>query len=144
MPTATISFDLDETPERVFDSIADVRNEAEWSTDLKRADLVTEGPLGDGSVFETEYRGFGRMRIELQEYRRPEHLVFVGDGPRMHMRFVMDVAPRDGGARVAFFIEMQPKGALKLLTPVLALGMPRELAKRPGQLRDALGAGKPA
>jgi uncharacterized protein YndB with AHSA1/START domain len=141
MPTASISFHLDQPPERVFDYIADIRNEREWSKDMKRAELATDGPLGDGSVFETDYRGFGAMRIELQEYRRPEHLVFAGDGPRMRMRFVMDVAPQDGGSRVTFGIDMQPRGPMKVMTPLLKLGMPRELAKRPQQFRDALAGG---
>lgn len=141
MATAEISFDLDHPPEDVFDYIADVRNELRWQKDMKRAEKVTEGPVGDGTVFETDYRLFGPMRLTLEEVRRPQHLVFVGEGPRMWMRFVLDVASREGGCRVSFQIEMRPRRALKLLAPLLRLGLPRELAKRPGQLRAALAAG---
>src|SRR4051794_14890744 len=108
MPTTSITFDLDQPPETVFHYIADIRNESEWSKDMKSAVLVGDGPLGDGSVFETEYRMFGKMRIVLSEYRRPEHLVFDGDGPKMAMHFVMDIAPTEtGSSRVTFFIDMR-------------------------------------
>jgi uncharacterized protein YndB with AHSA1/START domain len=136
-----ITFDLDHPPEAVFDYIADVRNELKWQHDLKRAEKVTAGPVGDGTVFDTEYRLFGAIRLELREFRRPEHLVFAGVGPRMRMDFVMDVEPREGGSRVTFGVDMRPQGFLKLLSPLLSVGLPREMAKRPNQFRAALAAG---
>src|SRR6476659_1987748 len=139
MPTATITFDLDQSPETVFDYIADIRNESEWSKDLKSAVMLGDGPIEDGTVFETDYRMFGKMRIVTSEYRRPEHLVFDGDGPKMAMHFVMDVAATDsGGSRVTFFIYLRRRGALRPMTPLLKLGMPREMPKRPDQFRAAL------
>src|SRR5581483_5133103 len=103
MARAEITFDLDHPPEEVFDCIADVRNELRWQKDIKRAEKVTEGPLGEGTVFEADYRLFGPMRLELKDVRRPEHLVFDGVGPRMRMTFVMDVASVGaGGSRVSF------------------------------------------
>ncbi len=140
MPATTITFDLDDPPERVFDFIADVRNELEWQKDMRRAEKTSDGPVGEGTTFDTEYRAFGRMSLTLSEYRRPEHLVFLGDGPRMWMRFVMDVAARGGGSQVTFAIDMRPQGAFKLFTPLLSLGLPKEMAKRPQQFREALEA----
>jgi uncharacterized protein YndB with AHSA1/START domain len=138
MATAQITFELDHSPEDVFDYIADVRNELRWQKDMKRAEKVTEGPVGEGTVFETDYRLFGPMRLALEDVRRPEHLVFVGDGPRMRMNFVMDVAAHASGSRVTFHIDMRPQGPLKLLGPLLRLGLPREMAKRPAQFRAAM------
>ena len=138
MATAQITFDLDYPPETVFDYIADVRNEQQWQKDMKSAEKVTVGPVGEGTVFETDYRLFGTMRLELRDVRRPEHLVFRGDGPRMWMSFCMDVAPVDGASRVTFQLDMRPKGLLKLFAPLLKAGLPREMAKRPEQFRAAL------
>jgi uncharacterized protein YndB with AHSA1/START domain len=141
VPATTITFELDEAPDRVFDYIADVRNELRWQKDMLRAEKTSDGPLGDATTFDTEYRGFGRMTLTLSEYRRPEHLVFLGEGPRMWMRFVMDVAARaGGGSQVTFAIDMRPQGAFRLFTPLLSLGLPREMAKRPEQFRSALAA----
>jgi uncharacterized protein YndB with AHSA1/START domain len=138
MARAQISFDLDHPPDRVFDYIADVRNELEWQHDMRRADKITEGPVGEGTVFDTDYRLFGSMRLQLTEVRRPEHLVFLGDGPRMWMHFMMDIAPRDAGSTVTFRIDMRPRGVLRPVAPLLVLGLPREMAKRPEQFRAAL------
>jgi uncharacterized protein YndB with AHSA1/START domain len=143
MARTRITFDLDHPPEQVFDYIADVRNELEWQHDLRRAEKVTDGPIGEGTVFETDYRLFGKMRLDLEDVQRPQHLVFLGDGPRMWMRFVLDVAARDAGSRVTFDVDMRPKGAFKLVAvPMLAAGLRREMAKRPGQFRDALAAAR--
>ncbi len=140
MATHRITFELDHPPERVFDFIADVRNELRWQKDLRRAELVGGGAVGEGTVFDTEYRAFGPMRLQLQDYRRPQHLVFLGDGPRMWMRFVMDVAPAERGSRVTFDLDMRPRGLLRPLSPLLVLGLPKEMAKRPEQFRAALAA----
>jgi len=144
VPETTITFDLEDPPERVFDYIADVRNELKWQKDMRRAVKTSDGALGDGTTFDTEYRAFGAMTLTLSEYRRPHHLVFLGEGPRMWMRFVMDIAARDGGgSRVTFAIDMRPQGAFKVFTPLLSLGLPKEMAKRPQQFREALAADSP-
>ena len=139
MPSHRTSFHLAAPPERVFDYIADVRNETEWSKDVESVTLVGDGPVGEGTVFDATYRGFGRLQLELREYRRPEHLVFVGDGSRVRMHFTLDLQPEEGGSLVTMAADIQPHGAFRALTPVLKLGMPREMAKRPGQLAAALG-----
>jgi carbon monoxide dehydrogenase subunit G len=138
LATHTITFQLGEAPERVFDYIADIRNEADWSPDIRSVTKRGDGPVGDGTIFDTNYRLFGPMEIELREYRRPEHLVFDGEGPRMRMHFVMDVAPQGAGSQVTFFIDMRPRGILVPLAPLLKLGLPHEMAKRPEQFRAAL------
>ena len=133
MPKHTLTFHLDAPPERVFDYIADVRNEAEWSKDIQSVELAGDGPIGSGTKFDCVYRGFGPVQLTITDFRRPERLGFLGDGPRIRMDFVMDLAPEGDGTSVTMALEMQPKGAFRLLTPMLALGMPREMAKRPGQ-----------
>jgi hypothetical protein len=54
------------------------------------------------------------------------------------MRFVMDVAAQGTGSRVTFDVDMRPQGMLKPLGPLLRLGLPREMAKRPAQFRAAM------
>lgn len=138
MAKAQITFGLDRPPGVVFDYIADVRNESEWQKDMLSVEKIGEGPVGEGTEFETNYRLFGRMRLVLEDVDRPNHLVFVGTGPRMRMRFVMDIAAQEGGSRVTFALDMRPRGLLLPLGPLLRLGLPRELAKRPDQFRAAL------
>jgi len=138
MATGTVTFDLDQPPEQVFDYIADIRNEAKWQKDMLSVEKLGDGPVGEGTEFDTNYRLFGRMRIVLRDVRRPEHVAMDGEGPRMRMHFTMDVAPHEGGSRVTFLLDMRPRGVLAPLGPLLTLGLPRELAKRPEQFRAAL------
>jgi carbon monoxide dehydrogenase subunit G len=138
MPSQTITFHLDAPPERVFDYIADIRNEAEWSKDITSVELVGDGPIGPGTEFDTVYRGFGAMRLVLSEYQRAAHLTIDGDGPRIVMHFEMDLAPEGEGTSVTMLVDMKLRGAFKALEPVLKLGMPREMAKRPKQFAAAL------
>ena len=134
MPSHTITFHLDAPPERVFDYIADIRNEAEWSKDITSVELVSDGPIGQGTEFDTVYRGFGEMRLVISEYRRAAHLTIDGDGPRLAMHFAMDLAPDGDGTIVTMLVDMKFRGAFKALSPMIKLGMPREMAKRPKQL----------
>ena len=138
MAATTITFELEQPPEAVFDYVADVRNEATWQKDILRVEKLGDAPVGEGTEFDAAYRLFGRMRLVLHEYRRPTHLVFDAEGPRMRMRFTMDVEPHAGGSRVAFAVDMRPRGVLLPLAPLLRLGLPREMAKRPDQFRAAL------
>jgi uncharacterized protein YndB with AHSA1/START domain len=140
MPTHISTFHLDASPERVFDFIADARNETDWSKDIKTISKRGDGPVGEGTVFDADYRGFGRLEMALRDYRRPEHLAFLAEGPRIWMHFILDVAPEGDGSSVTMSVDMRLRGALRLLTPLLALGIPREMAKRPGQLGAALDA----
>jgi uncharacterized protein YndB with AHSA1/START domain len=133
MPSHTITFHLDVPPERVFDYIADIRNEAEWSKDITSAELVGDGPIGEGTQFDTVYRGFGAMRLVITKYERPEVLWIDGDGPRIAMHFEMNLAPEGDGTSVTMTVDMRLRGAFRILSPMLKLGMPREMAKRPGQ-----------
>ena len=133
MPSHTITFHLDAPPERVFDYIADIRNEAEWSKDITSVKLVTDEPIGEGTEFDTVYRGFGAMHLEISEYRRPEHLVIDGDGSRMGMHFEMNLVPEGEGTSVTMTVDMRMRGVWRAMEPMLKLGMPREMAKRPKQ-----------
>lgn len=140
MAKGTITFDLDQPPEQVFDYIADIRNEAKWSKDIRGVAMISDGPVGEGTQFEVDYKIFGRVRLALRDYRRPSHVVIDGDGPRVGMHFDMDVQPQGSGSLVTFFLEMRPRGALLPMAPLLPLMLPRELAKRPEQFRAALAA----
>ena len=63
--------------EAVFDFAADQRNEPRYNPRLARAEKVTGGPVGKGTVFRSAVRAPGRateMRSELTAYHRPAWL----------------------------------------------------------------------
>ena len=59
--------------EVVFDYVADQRNEPRYNPRMVRAEKVTEGPVGKGTVFRSAVASMGRtaeMRIECTVYER--------------------------------------------------------------------------
>ena len=63
--------------EAVFDFVADQRNEPRYNPRMIRADKVSDGSVGKGTVFRSAARFMGRtaeMRTELTGYDRPGRL----------------------------------------------------------------------
>jgi uncharacterized protein YndB with AHSA1/START domain len=61
----------------VFDVIADGGNFAEWNPTIRASRRLDELPPGDGSRFEWDLRGFGKVIQELQEFDRPRQVRIV-------------------------------------------------------------------
>ena len=109
--------------EDVFDFIADERNELRYNPRMLRVEKLTAGAVGPGTRFRAETRT-GRknadMTIELTTYERPNRL-----GSSTHLAtmeidgmLTFDAAP--GGTRMHWSWNLQPRGFLKLLTPIVA------------------------
>jgi hypothetical protein len=140
MPRTTSHFTLQCRPEEVFDLLADVRNEPDWQPDVKSVRKLSDGEVGLGTEFEGAYRGFGTLHIRLAEYERPTRLRYDCHGPRASMDVSFDFAPASDGTDATGDIAMTLKGPWKVLTPMLAVMLPREMGKRPAQLEAALAA----
>jgi hypothetical protein len=89
---------------------------------MVRAAKVTAGPVGKGTVFQSATRSMGRtdaLRIELTGYDRPS---------RLASRTIMCQADIDGtltfdatpsGTRMRWSWQVRPKGAVRLLAPLI-------------------------
>jgi uncharacterized protein YndB with AHSA1/START domain len=62
--------------EQVFDVIVDGANFAAWNPTIRASHALDAGPPGNGSRFEWELRGFGKVVQELQEFH-PRHQVRI-------------------------------------------------------------------
>jgi uncharacterized protein YndB with AHSA1/START domain len=113
---------IDRPQEAVFDFIADQRNEPQYNPRMVRATKITDGPVGRGTVFQSAVRSRGHtaeMRIELTGYDRPS---------RLASRTIMRQADMDGtltferapsGTRMRWSWQVHPKGAVRVLAPVI-------------------------
>jgi predicted ester cyclase len=128
---------IDASVREVFNLLADVANEPIWHPDVVEVRRLGAGPLGPGSQWQARYRGLGQMVVRLEEYEPYERLAFSTTGPRMDMRLAFDFAPAGSTSRVAAQGELQPKGAMKLLSPLIGPMIRRTFAERPAQI--ALG-----
>jgi len=65
---------IDRPVEEVFDVVADERNEPRFNPRMRRAEQISEGPIGVGTRFRAETVSVGRpveMVIEYTGYERP-------------------------------------------------------------------------
>ncbi len=52
----------------VFQTVVDGGRFAEWNPTIRSARQLTDGPIGDGTRFEWDLKGFGRVVQELAEF----------------------------------------------------------------------------
>ena len=53
---------IDRRPEDVFDFVADERNEPRYNPHMRRAELISTGPIGLGTRFRARCRGWAGPR----------------------------------------------------------------------------------
>ena len=125
--------------ETVFDFAADQRNEPRYNPRMVRAEKVTGGPVGNGTVFRSAVRAAGRateMRSELTGYRRPARLASRTTMAQADIAGTLTFTLVPGGTRMRWAWVVRPKGAIRLLTPVISrLGRRQERAIWTGMKR---------
>jgi uncharacterized protein YndB with AHSA1/START domain len=141
-----VAFDVAADPDRTFEYLADVRNEARWNPWAISVEQVGNEPIGEGARFSGRYRRVGRADQWLAEYRPPRHIVYRSD--KMDGRMTFDLEQRGPGwTHVRLVAEAHPKGPMALLAPVmtpmmrshiheLAEGIVRELGNATASARE--------
>lgn len=110
--------------EEVFDLVADERNEPRYNSRIARADKVSEGPVGAGARFVAEPRGMGArggMTLSIVEYDRPHRLRSEVRSSYLHVDGTVSLDAVEGGTRLRWDWETRLVGAMRVLSPVLAL-----------------------
>ena len=108
--------------EAVFDFAADQRNEPRYNPRMIRADKVSDGPVGKGTVFRSAAKSMGRaaeMRIELTGYDRPGRLASRTTTKQADIDGALTFDPVPGGTRMRWSWTVRPRGAARLLAPVI-------------------------
>src|SRR5713101_6892753 len=111
---------IDRPVDRVFNTVIDAGNYAAWNPTIKASRRLGEGEIRDGSRFEWQLKGFGKVIQEFQEFK-----------PNERVRIVPQIKSLSGGHRFLFTaqaestrvdheLEMVPKGILRLMAPVIA------------------------
>lgn len=127
--------------EEVFDYVADERNEPTYNPAMLVAEKLTDGPIGVGTRFRATIRSGRRpigMQIEYTAFDRPHR---VGSTSRMASADVsgtLTFAQTAAGTRLQWSWQARPKGAMRLLTPVVAPIGARQERRIWTSLRDLL------
>jgi uncharacterized protein YndB with AHSA1/START domain len=119
---------IDAPPERVFDAMADARNETQWNSRVSRAELQSAEPIGPGSTFAIVNSGT-QYDTTITTYERPTRLVFDATGnPNVTIAYTF--TPSGDGTELASEFDFRPTGAARLLFAVLAPVIRRDVRKQ--------------
>ena len=112
---------VDRAVEDVFNVVIDGGRYARWNPTIRASRRLDDGALGEGSRFEWDLRGFGKVIQELGEFER-----------NRRVRIVPQIKAFEGGHRFLFTsegdrtridheLEMAPTGKWRLLAPVMGM-----------------------
>src|SRR5438067_2415733 len=109
-------------PRDVFQTLIHVEEFPRWNgASNPSARKVSDGPIGKGTRFEMEVKGFGMVPQTLEEFE-PEKRVRIVPDLRMLKgghRFIL--TPEGAGTRVDHELEMAPQGIYKLMGPMMRM-----------------------
>ena len=109
--------------EEVFDFVADERNEPRYNPEMHRAEQISDGPIGVGTRFRAETVSRDRtveMVIEFTGYERPRRLEEIAHMSSMDLQGSLTFDPVPEGTRMRWSWDLEPRGILKLMSPLVA------------------------
>jgi uncharacterized protein YndB with AHSA1/START domain len=115
--------DIRRSPEDVFDFCSDVSHEPEWNPMMKRVVNLTDGSIGVGARYRTEFVDAPPMVMECTHYERPSAWAVTGESRALKAVGDGHVVPTAEGAHLVMRMELEPQGLLRLARPLLRRGM---------------------
>jgi hypothetical protein len=111
--------EIGRSPEIVFDYVTDISREFEWNPRTKRVAKLTDGPVGAGTRWEGEWLAGDPMLIEYVAFDRPTSWRSIGRSRGLLVVSDGRVQPARDGARLMLRVELEPRGRLRLIAPLL-------------------------
>jgi uncharacterized protein YndB with AHSA1/START domain len=105
----------------VFNTITDGGNFAAWIPSIRASRRLDTGELGNGTRFEWDLRGFGKVEQELQEFDRPRQVRIVPHIKQLAGGHRFRLTAAGNSTRIDHELEMRPKGAFILFTAMMGL-----------------------
>jgi uncharacterized protein YndB with AHSA1/START domain len=122
MPVLKLSQTIDRPVAQVFAAVIDVEKFPQWNPTTKSARKLSAGAaIGEGTEFELEIKGFGKVLQTWREFEQDKRAFLV---PTMKMmggghRFLFSA--EGDKTRIDHELEMLPRGFFKLMSPMLAM-----------------------
>jgi hypothetical protein len=131
----------------VFDYVADQSNEPQYNPQMVRAEKITAGPVGKGTQFRSAVASMGRtaeMLIECTGYDRPALFATTTTMQQADISYTLTFEPDAAGTRMRWSGQVHPKGAFRLLEPVITWMGIRQEQRIWTSLKEHLEAAPPA
>jgi uncharacterized protein YndB with AHSA1/START domain len=120
-------------PERVFDTLADLRNETQWNARVSSAELRSDEPIGPGARFAI-VNGGAHYDVTITTFDRPSRLVLEASG-KPDLTIAYRLTPTSDGTELESELDFRPRGWFKLLFALLAPLIRRDVPKQYGSLK---------
>jgi len=127
--------DIARPRDQVFDLMADARNELVWNSKVSRSDLVSDEPIRMGAEFLTVNRGLQYVGF-VTTYDRPDEVGFNVVGKAMQIHASMRFVDSSDGTRMTAQFDLQPKGIMKVMMPLMAGAMRKEFPRQLNSFKE--------
>ena len=115
-------------PEQLFDTLADLRNDTQWNSRVSSAELRSPEPIGLGSRFAI-VNGGTPYDVTITTYDRLSRLVYEARG-KPDLTIACTFTPTGDETELESDFDFRPRGALKVLFPLLAPVIRRDVPKQ--------------
>lgn len=106
--------------ERVFDTVADSRNEPSFNPAMTEVELLTPEPIGLGSRFRARMGNRGvDMLVELTEFDRPHRLGSRTTSSMMETSGTLTITSDADASVLVWDWQVRPKGWSRALSPLV-------------------------
>jgi len=113
---------IERPPTEVFDFVSDERNEPRYNPEMLSVEKLTEGPIGRGTQFRAQMRSGKRtlpMLLEFTTFERPSRLGSHSTFSGVSIDGELTFEPLHGGTLMRWTWDVAPKGAMRLLAPLV-------------------------
>lgn len=124
-------------PHEVFAVMSDFPNCSKYCSQIKRVEMLTEGPIGKGTRFRETRVMFGRESTEemmVADFDPPRSYTITGESCGARFVTVMSVEPDDQGSRIRMTMDWKPitgfAKVMSALTGWLMMGTCRKMVQR--------------
>jgi len=124
---------IDSPPAQVFDTLADVRNDAKWNSRVSKADLESPEPIGLGTRF-AMVNGGAAYDVTITTYDRPSRVVLEARG-KPEVTIVHTMTPVAGGTDLESEFNFRPTGVQKVVFALVGPLIRREIPKQFASLK---------
>jgi uncharacterized protein YndB with AHSA1/START domain len=140
----TIETEIGRPVGEVFAYVTDPAKLSSWQTNTVSAEIEGEGSLGLGTRLREVHRGPRGKElpslVEVTEFEPERRFALdVIEGP-LPFGARIGFEPTAGGTQVTFNVRGQPSGPMRLLQPLLRIGLKRQFAEHLANLKRVLEA----
>jgi uncharacterized protein YndB with AHSA1/START domain len=134
---------INRSPDEVFTYVADLRNEPSWHVDIDEVPPETDAIPVPGRTYSLKFKPFmGKTEgtFTALDVVPGSRVVYRADFAGLQPTITYEVVSTDAGTRFTRAVEMRPRGLKVLMTPMMAMMVPRRNRVFVRNLKRALEA----